>query len=107
MLSLAIFCLFTNINSLTISETRLSIFEKPSVYQVPRNYDLPSGLLPKGVKNYDLDLSTGKFAAYFNNSCSFSVEGPYQLNYKPAIRGFISNRKLESLEGLSTKLFSF
>ena len=89
--------------------TRLvyDISDKPSVYEVLGGYELPGGLLPKGVIDYDLDLSTGKFTAYMNKSCSFSLEGSYQLSYKPVIRGYISKGKLESLAGVSVKLFWF
>lgn len=97
ILSLAIFfSLFTK-----------SLASQISVYQVLKDYDFPSGILPKGVANYDLDVSTGEFAAYFNGSCSFSLEGSYQLYYEPAIRGHISKGRLQSLKGVSVKLFWF
>ncbi|KAL5565997.1 hypothetical protein UlMin_029161 [Ulmus minor] len=91
---------------LSQSPTHL-VLAKPTAYEVLGDYNLPSGLLPKGVIDYDLDPSTGKFAAYFNGSCSFSLEGSYQLSYKSAINGYISKGKLGSLEGVSVKLFWF
>ncbi|KAL5783870.1 hypothetical protein ACOSP7_008899 [Xanthoceras sorbifolium] len=78
---------------------------EPTAYEVLSSYNFPIGILPKGVLDYQLDSSTGKFAAFLNGSCSFSLEGSYQLRYKPAIRGHISKGKLQSLEGVSVKLF--
>jgi hypothetical protein len=77
---------------------------KPSAYEVIKEYNFPVGILPKGVLDYDLDPSTGTFSAYFGGSCSFSLEGSYQLKYKPTIKGYISKGKLATLEGVSVKL---
>ena len=79
--------------------------DSPTVYEVLQDYNFPVGLLPKGVIGYDLNTSTGKFSASFNGSCSFSLEGSYQLKYKSTIKGNISKGKLSSLEGVSVKLF--
>ena len=79
--------------------------DSPTAYEILQDYNLPVGLLPKGVTGYDLDSATGKFAAYFNGSCSFSLEGSYQLKYKSSIKGNISKGKLSRLEGVSVKLF--
>lgn len=81
--------------------------ERPSAYEVLGDYNFPVGILPKGVIDYDLDSATGKFSAYFNGSCSFSLEGSYQLKYKSTIKGVISKGKLSSLEGVSVKLLFF
>ncbi|GAB4829719.1 hypothetical protein Ancab_019371, partial [Ancistrocladus abbreviatus] len=62
------------------------------------------GLLPKGITGYELDESTGKFSAYLDENCRFSLEGSYQLDYKPTIKGYISSGKLSSLEGVKVKL---
>ncbi|KAK0602946.1 hypothetical protein LWI29_038434 [Acer saccharum] len=79
--------------------------ERPSAYEVLSSYNFPIGILPKGVLDYQLDSSNGKFSAFLNGSCSFSLEGSYQLKYKPTIKGNISKGKLGSLEGVSVKLF--
>lgn len=90
-----------------ISSPSLSkpFFTRPSVYEVLKDYNFPVGLLPKGVLDYDLDPSNGKFSAYLNGTCGFSLEGSYQLKYKPNIRGLISEGRLSSLEGVSVKWF--
>ncbi|XP_010556732.1 PREDICTED: uncharacterized protein LOC104825967 [Tarenaya hassleriana] len=75
-----------------------------SAYTVLQSYNFPVGILPQGVVGYDLDRSTGKFHAYFNDSCSFSLEGSYQLNYKSTISGYISPNKLTKLTGVKVKV---
>lgn len=75
-----------------------------SAYEILQSYDFPAGLLPKGATGYDLDEKTGKFNAYFNKSCSFSLEGSYQLKYNSKISGYISKGKLSKLSGVSVKV---
>ncbi|XP_058215793.1 uncharacterized protein At5g01610-like [Rhododendron vialii] len=79
--------------------------DKPTAYEMLQRYNFPIGVLPKGVTGYDLDESTGKFSAYLNGSCAFSLEGSYQLNYKPTIKGYVSKGRLSKLEGVKVKLF--
>ena len=78
--------------------------DKPSAYEVLQRYNFPVGLLPKGIVKYDLDESTGQFHAYLKGSCSFSLEGSYQLKYKSTISGIISNNRLKDLSGISVKV---
>lgn len=75
-----------------------------TAYEVIQGFDFPVGILPKGVTHYDLDESTGKFNAYMNGSCSFSLEGSYQLRYNSVISGYIYKDKLTSLSGVSVKV---
>ncbi|TYG56843.1 hypothetical protein ES288_D08G096200v1 [Gossypium darwinii] len=75
-----------------------------SPYEVLQGYNFPVGLLPQGVLKYDLDESTGRFHAYLEGSCSFSLEGSYQLKYKSTISGIISNNRLKNLSGISVKV---
>ncbi|XP_006305628.2 uncharacterized protein LOC17897257 [Capsella rubella] len=76
----------------------------PTAYTLLQSYNFPVGILPKGVVSYDLDKSTGKFHAYFNNSCSFALQGSYQLDYKSTISGYISQNKLTKLTGVKVKV---
>ncbi|KAL7125644.1 hypothetical protein ABFS83_14G130400 [Erythranthe nasuta] len=77
----------------------------PTAYEAIESYGFPVGILPKGVTRYDLDTSSGKFNAYLNGSCSFSLEGSYELKYKPEISGYIYKDKLTNLSGVSVKLY--
>uniref|UniRef100_A0A2N9HUR3 Uncharacterized protein n=1 Tax=Fagus sylvatica TaxID=28930 RepID=A0A2N9HUR3_FAGSY len=76
-----------------------------SAYTALENFNFPKGLLPKGALGYELDRTTGKFSAFLNGSCSFSLEGSYDLKYKSTINGYISNNKLTRLTGISVKIF--
>ncbi|KAL2238995.1 uncharacterized protein LOC105163112 [Sesamum indicum] len=76
-----------------------------TAYEVLQSFDFPVGILPKGVTHYDLVASSGKFNAYLNGSCSFSLEGSYQLRYKSKISGYIHKDKLTDLSGVSVKVF--
>ncbi|KAK8712492.1 hypothetical protein V6N13_147731 [Hibiscus sabdariffa] len=78
---------------------------KPTAYEVLKDFDFPIGLLPKGVTGYDFDPSSGKFSAFLNGGCSFSLEGSYRLKYKNTIKGYLSKGKIASLEGVSVKLW--
>ncbi|KAL4341563.1 hypothetical protein GQ457_08G004940 [Hibiscus cannabinus] len=79
--------------------------DKPTAYEVLKDFNFPIGLLPEGVVGYELDSSSGKFSAFLNGSCSFSLEGSYQLKYKNTIKGYISKGKLASLQGVRVKVF--
>ncbi|XP_052208323.1 uncharacterized protein LOC127812061 [Diospyros lotus] len=81
--------------------------DEPTAYELLQEHNFPVGVLPKGVTGYDLDPSTGKFSAFLNGSCSFSLEGSYQLSYKSTISGYIFNGKLSRLTGVKVKLFLF
>ncbi|KAK3041935.1 hypothetical protein RJ639_002243 [Escallonia herrerae] len=76
----------------------------PTAYDLIQDFGFPVGILPKGVTGYDLDESTGKFSLYMNQSCKFSLEGSYQLNYKPTVKGYISKGRLYNLEGVKVKI---
>ena len=78
---------------------------KLTPYEALEAYNFPAGILPKGALDYDLDEATGKFNAYLEGSCSFSLEGSYQLSYKPRISGVVSQNKLTNLSGVSVKIF--
>ena len=80
---------------------------QPTAYEILRNYHFPAGILPEGITGYDLDPSNGEFHAYLNGSCSFSLEGSYQLNYKSTISGRISKDRLTNLRGVSVKVLLF
>ncbi|XP_034707154.1 uncharacterized protein At5g01610-like [Vitis riparia] len=77
----------------------------PNAYEVLREYNFPMGLLPKGMKGYDLNSSTGEFSAYFNETCSFSVQGSYELKFSSTVTGYISKDTLSGLDGISVKFF--
>ncbi|KAF3610801.1 hypothetical protein DY000_02044261 [Brassica cretica] len=84
--------------------TAATAFDLPTAYTLLQSYNFPVGILPKGVLSYDLDESTGKFHAYFDKSCSFALQGSYQLDYKSTISGVISENKITKLTGVKVKV---
>ncbi|KAJ6812637.1 uncharacterized protein M6B38_148680 [Iris pallida] len=81
-----------------------AVTSPPSPYEVLKSYNLPVGLLPKGAVGYDLDADTGEFAVRFNSTCSFSLQGSYQIRYQPTVTGRISDGRLRDLKGVSVKI---
>ncbi|XP_028078794.1 uncharacterized protein LOC114280606 [Camellia sinensis] len=51
----------------------------------------------------ELDKSTGKFKAYLDETCTFTIQN-YELKYKSTITGVISKGKLKNLKGVSVKI---
>ncbi|XP_019188225.1 PREDICTED: uncharacterized protein LOC109182539 [Ipomoea nil] len=77
----------------------------PSAYEVLESFDFPIGILPEGITGYHIDWKTGKFDAYLKDSCTFSLEGSYQLKYNSRITGYIQNDRIMNLSGVSVKVF--
>ena len=87
------------------SAPAISSLNNRTAYEVLEDYNFPVGLLPKGVKHYDLNIITGEFSVHFNHTCSFSLKSSYHLKYKPTIKGYISNDKLFRLKGVYERMF--
>ncbi|BFG43395.1 hypothetical protein CerSpe_296690 [Prunus speciosa] len=101
----AILALFVILSPFATSSTAAAgDDDSRSAYDIIQDFDFPMGILPKGVTGYELDRSNGQFRAYLNGSCSFALEGSYQLKYKSTISGSISKKKLSGLTGVSVKV---
>ncbi|KAI8549055.1 hypothetical protein RHMOL_Rhmol07G0321600 [Rhododendron molle] len=74
---------------LFISADRVATGEEtPMAYEVLQQFDFPIGHLPKGATGYELNNWTGDSKAYLGEgTCSFSLEGLYNLKYKSTIKG--------------------
>ncbi|KAF9669316.1 hypothetical protein SADUNF_Sadunf14G0094900 [Salix dunnii] len=103
----AIFIIFLILSPLVTSSSLTFNGNFPTAYEILVEYNFPIGILPEGAIGYKLDKTTGEFSAFLNGSCSLSVEGSYQLEYKSTIRGYISDNRLESLSGVSVKVLFF
>lgn len=101
---LIVFVLLSPLATSSSSSSSSDGDDKLSAYEVLQDFDFPIGILPKGVKSYELDRGSGKFYAQLGGSCSFSLEGSYQLRYKSSISGYISKGRLTSLTGVSVKV---
>ncbi|KAG7553238.1 hypothetical protein ISN45_Aa06g037820 [Arabidopsis thaliana x Arabidopsis arenosa] len=80
--------------------------QKPTAYDAVKRYNLPPGILPKGVVDYELNPKTGDFKVYFNDTCEFTIQS-YQLKYKSTIAGVISPGHVKNLKGVSVKVLFF
>ncbi|XP_010522798.1 PREDICTED: uncharacterized protein LOC104801279 [Tarenaya hassleriana] len=91
---------------LVISSCLAGSDRKLSAYEVVELYNLPAGILPKGVLDYDLNRETGEFKVRFNGTCEFSIES-YELKYQSTISGVISTGRVRNLKGVSVKVLFF
>lgn len=91
--------------SIAFFSTSYAVGESSSLtaYEILQGYDFPVGLLPKGVKSYEFDESTGKFTVYYEKFCSFTIDG-YNLGYKSRITGVIRKDRLSNLNGVQVKI---
>ncbi|KAL4603534.1 hypothetical protein ACB092_10G130100 [Castanea dentata] len=105
MSPMAILCLILFF-LISLSTPSASLKDSLTAYEVLEEYDFPVGLLPKGVLGYELDSSTGKFSAYLNGTCTFTIDS-YELKYKSTITGIIAKDKLSSLSGITVKVLFF
>ncbi|XP_038681069.1 uncharacterized protein At5g01610-like [Tripterygium wilfordii] len=102
----AIISLFLLLSCFSTASTT-AVSDDLTAYDILQDYDFPAGILPKGVTGYQVDRTTGRFYAYLNGSCSFSLEGSYELSYKSTISGYISKDRLTQLTGVSVKILFF
>ncbi|KAF5731434.1 hypothetical protein HS088_TW18G00111 [Tripterygium wilfordii] len=98
--------LFLLLSHFSTSSTT-AVSDDLTAYEILQDYDLPSGILPKGATGYQVDRNTGRFHAYLSGSCSFSLEGSYELSYKSTISGYISKGRLTQISGVSVKVLFF
>lgn len=100
----AILTLFLLLSPLSASSPVAFIEDGSAAYKALEEFNFPVGLLPKGAVGYELDEASGRFRAYLNGSCGYSLEGSYELKYKSTISGYISKNRLSSLTGISVKV---
>ncbi|ESQ32466.1 hypothetical protein EUTSA_v10005002mg [Eutrema salsugineum] len=75
--------------------------ENDSIYEVLRAHALPMGLLPKGVKEFSVDVETGQFSVFLNQSCKAKYES--ELHYEANITGTIGYGSIGGLSGISAQ----
>ena len=87
------------ITTVTIS---IPVFaENDSIYDVLRAHALPMGLLPKGVKEFNVDVETGQFSVFLNQSCKAKYES--EIHYEANITGTIGYGSIGGLTGVSAQ----
>ncbi|XP_022155180.1 uncharacterized protein At5g01610-like [Momordica charantia] len=100
MASLFLLLLFAFVS---FSNPLVSAQKALTAYDILQQYGFPVGILPVGVTGYELDRVTGEFSLYLNQKCRFSIES-YALEYKPTIKGVISQGRIRNLKGVTVKV---
>ncbi|KAI4351276.1 hypothetical protein L6164_005652 [Bauhinia variegata] len=74
--------------------------DKSSIYEILHEHALPKGLLPKGVKEFDID-SEGRFWVHLDQACSAKFES--ELHYDRNVSGTLSYGQIGALTGISAQ----
>ncbi|XP_038899817.1 uncharacterized protein LOC120087046 [Benincasa hispida] len=72
-----------------------------SIYDVLLAHGLPKGLLPKGVRDYEFNVDTGRFLVFLDRECNAMFEN--QLHYETNVSGTLSYGKIAALSGISAQ----
>lgn len=75
--------------------------EKSSIYEVLKQHGLPMGLLPKGVTNFTLEETSGKFEVHLDRSCNSKFEN--ELHYDRNISGILRYGQIDGMTGISAQ----
>jgi hypothetical protein len=70
-----------------------------SVYDALQSHGLPRGLLPRGIKSFTVNASTGRFEATIDPPCTATFES--DIHYNSTISGTLSYGEIASLSGIS------
>ncbi|KAL8156621.1 uncharacterized protein At5g01610-like [Apium graveolens] len=73
----------------------------PSIYDILSSHSLPIGLFPKGITNFTIDSSTGKFEVYLQQSCNAKFES--NVRYDLNVSGTIRVGQLGELSGIAAQ----
>ncbi|ESW12721.1 hypothetical protein PHAVU_008G136600 [Phaseolus vulgaris] len=100
MLSLAhpFFLLLLALLSPTASLTHRT--NATTIYEVLRDYGLPMGLFPKGIKDFGL-AHDGSFWVHLDKACNAKFEN--ELHYERNVSGHISCGMIDALSGLQAQ----
>ncbi|XP_015067753.1 uncharacterized protein LOC107012424 [Solanum pennellii] len=100
-----IFTLFT-IFLLSSSASPFSIsvnnkFSSSSIYDVLNSHGLPVGLLPKGINNFSIDPSSGRFEVHLPQSCAAKFET--HLRYDSTVSGTLNYGQISEISGVAAE----
>lgn len=98
LLCIAIVSLVTSSDSRP--EKKKKAAETTTVYEALKAHGLPMGLLPKGVKEFDID-DDGNFQVHLDQACNAKFES--ELHYDRNVSGTLSYGKIAALSGISAQ----
>ncbi|KAL0909995.1 hypothetical protein M5K25_020914 [Dendrobium thyrsiflorum] len=78
--------------------------DSPSAYEMLERFGFPKGILPEGVRSYNL-VHDGGFEVLLSCDCEFRVDGDgFLLRYGKRITGKVKSGQLKELNGVSVKV---
>ncbi|KAJ6874106.1 hypothetical protein NC651_032826 [Populus alba x Populus x berolinensis] len=92
--------LICSLSFLLISVPTVYSDKNQSFYDVLKAHGLPMGLLPKGVKEFDID-ETGRFEVHLDQACNAKFES--ELHYDMNVTGSLSYGQIGALSGISAQ----
>ncbi|KAI5002211.1 hypothetical protein ZWY2020_026861 [Hordeum vulgare] len=103
LLLVAIVAILLTATAATLSRT-VAPTATPTAYEMLERYGFPPGILPKGVRDYEL-RPDGSFEVHFPDECKFRVDGKYDIHYNSRVAGNVHNETINGLEGIKVKVF--
>ncbi|XAR65799.1 hypothetical protein NMG60_11011747 [Bertholletia excelsa] len=80
---------------------RVSSSSSSSIYDVLGFHGLPMGLFPKGINNFSMDPSTGRFEFLLNEACNAKFETHVHFDWN--VSGILSIGQIAKLTGISAQ----
>ncbi|KAJ7950570.1 Protein of unknown function, DUF538 [Quillaja saponaria] len=74
--------------------------DQQSIYEVLHEHGLPMGLLPKGVKEFNVDVD-GQFWVHLDQACNAKFES--ELHYDTDVSGNLSYGRIGELSGIEAQ----
>ncbi|KAJ8538148.1 hypothetical protein K7X08_014688 [Anisodus acutangulus] len=72
-----------------------------SIYDVLNSHGLPIGLLPKGITNFSIDPSLGRFEVHLPQSCAAQFET--HLRYDRTVSGTLDYGQISDISGVAAQ----
>ncbi|KQK08354.1 hypothetical protein BRADI_2g41360v3 [Brachypodium distachyon] len=69
-----------------------------------KDYDLPMGLFPQDITNYEFNEETKKLTVYIASPCEVGYKDSSVLRFFTCVTGHLDNGKLTEVEGMKTKI---
>lgn len=88
------------VSAFTATSASSSSSAKSSIYEVLHAHGLPKGLLPKGVKEFDID-GDGRFWVHLDQACNAQFES--ELHFERNVSGTLNYGQIGALSGISAQ----
>uniref|UniRef100_A0A0V0HL55 Putative ovule protein n=1 Tax=Solanum chacoense TaxID=4108 RepID=A0A0V0HL55_SOLCH len=80
---------------------KFASFSSSSIYDVLNSHGLPVGLLPKGINNFSIDPSSGRFEVHLPQSCAAKFET--HLRYDSTVSGILNYGQISEISGVAAE----